>query len=1162
MLDIRALESTSGTVWINGNCTNNTFRNVNFTPRDTTPTCCPAYGLLNMVVDTNINLPNSFNLFTGCYFDSWAIDIPSLFYMAGDSNGIADSNIITNCRFNNYNDYGLHIDRYHSNTLVAGNSFYHAFVNRPAGVGLLVMDTTGGNITIQGNYFGGSQPHCGGAPEKILQAAEYYGMHATLGPGQTCSVQDNAFSNIAVNIPQKYTAMKVTAGNSLIGTVKGNLVGDTTGHTIYTTKNFTGIDCRYISGPCNIEVCNNTVSGIVAHLDLKGIHVTSIKDDTLDAGTGVINMHHNRLGVPGFERSLIGAGSLGFQLNGIEVGSPSFAGKICIDSNHIVNLWGCDTAFSYVGGSAVCGIISMGYRTSQISIHTIFNDTTFIRHNIITNLTSAYGALMNYTDLHSGMAGIWARSRRSSINYIYGNIIEKLYSERVGQRHYLYGISQEGKGIVRSNSIKALVNKSTVAAFSHTRGIHSTGAISCVNNLISLGLDSNGVRIPLVTETRGISLLYDTTGASEFYNNSVFISGASDLTVYGTSSYCAYIDPGGINYHLPVKNNIFYNDRQITPMPLTKRNHVYWYTNQVEPGNNIYYIDTTYGTLINPASGYTAFDTTTLITDPLFVNAATTTNATDMHLQPTSPAIDWGLSTPVVPDDIERDVRPQTGYIDAGCYEDTFIVPPTTNPPVILTTNHVICAGDSVRLSVMPQIGASYQWKVNGNNTGTDTSILVVHTAGIYMLELTNIYGTFQSSNSISVQVNLLPPVPVITYSGPSAFCAGGSVQLTAPAAQQYEWSNAAATNSITVSTAGAYSVTVTDSNGCTATSAPAGITVFPLPDSTLSITGMLNLCGNDSVVLTATPGYTYQWNTGLNTQSITVKQSGTYQVVITDANGCTAGNTKTVTANQSSYGVTGYTKCKNETFNFYGQELTQPGKYYAHTTNVAGCDSTIELHLYDTVYTYTWLRDTVCTGDTIFFGGIALTQAGTYIDTVTSATSCDAVLTLNLVVLNKVLVVLNNLPAFMCLYDLAIPLTGGNPPGGTYTIDGFNYAVFDPFIAGPGLHTVVYTYSDLNGCLSSDTAFINVSFCNNILQPANSTQVIIVPNPSTGVFTVELAEAPQKIVVLNNLGEVVETITAAGKQTTINLHAHAAGVYTAVVYSGHTSAAYRLVKE
>jgi hypothetical protein len=50
---------------------------------------------------------------------------------------------------------------------------------------------------------------------------------------------------------------------------------------------------------------------------------------------------------------------------------------------------------------------------------------------------------------------------------------------------------------------------------------------------------------------------------------------------------------------------------------------------------------------------------------------------------------------------------------------------------------------------------------------------------------------------------------PTITASGPTTFCNGGSVTLTASAGTSYLWSNGATTQSITVTNAGSYTVTV-----------------------------------------------------------------------------------------------------------------------------------------------------------------------------------------------------------------------------------------------------------------------------------------------------------------------------------------------------------------
>jgi PKD repeat protein len=63
-------------------------------------------------------------------------------------------------------------------------------------------------------------------------------------------------------------------------------------------------------------------------------------------------------------------------------------------------------------------------------------------------------------------------------------------------------------------------------------------------------------------------------------------------------------------------------------------------------------------------------------------------------------------------------------------------------------------------------------------------------------------------------------------------------------------------------------------------------VEVGPYSDNTLSLSGPTFLCGGDSLIITAPAGTGYVWSTGANTQSITVKTAGIYQVLYTDSNG------------------------------------------------------------------------------------------------------------------------------------------------------------------------------------------------------------------------------------------------------------------------------------
>ncbi len=130
-----------------------------------------------------------------------------------------------------------------------------------------------------------------------------------------------------------------------------------------------------------------------------------------------------------------------------------------------------------------------------------------------------------------------------------------------------------------------------------------------------------------------------------------------------------------------------------------------------------------------------------------------------------------------------------------------------------------------------------------------------------------------------------------------------GSINLTVTggtATYTYLWSNSSTIEDPQNLVAGTYSVTVTDANGCTATT-NATLTQ-PAAALALSTTQVDVLCnGNNtgSINLTVTGGtatYTYLWSNGSTIEDPQNLTSGTYSVTVTDANGCTATTSATIT--------------------------------------------------------------------------------------------------------------------------------------------------------------------------------------------------------------------------------------------------------------------------
>gem|GEM_PF-826779 len=247
---------------------------------------------------------------------------------------------------------------------------------------------------------------------------------------------------------------------------------------------------------------------------------------------------------------------------------------------------------------------------------------------------------------------------------------------------------------------------------------------------------------------------------------------------------------------------------------------------------------------------------------------------------------------------IKRAILPNTTYfvVAEGYSTSTGTINITINeidnpafaPTITASGSTTFCTGGSVILSA--SAGSSYSW-----NTGATTKTISVNTSGSYSVTITDANGCSSSANQ-SVTVNPLPIVN-ISPSGPTTFCAGGLVILTASAGSSYSWSTGATTQTISVNTSGSYSVTVTDANGCSA-SANQSVTVNPLPIVNISPSGPTTFCAGGSVTLTASAGSSYSWNTGATTQTISVNTSGSYSVTVTNANGCSASANQSVTVN------------------------------------------------------------------------------------------------------------------------------------------------------------------------------------------------------------------------------------------------------------------------
>jgi Secretion system C-terminal sorting domain len=188
---------------------------------------------------------------------------------------------------------------------------------------------------------------------------------------------------------------------------------------------------------------------------------------------------------------------------------------------------------------------------------------------------------------------------------------------------------------------------------------------------------------------------------------------------------------------------------------------------------------------------------------------------------------------------------------------------------------------------------------------------------------------------------------------------------------------------------------------------------------------------------------------------------------------------------------------------------------------------------------TYSWMPGNL-SGDSL---SVSPTATTTYTVTGTDSIGCTSV--------DSVSVTVNPLPqvigvstsTMLCLSDANATLAGSPTPG-TWSGPGVTGNSFNPATAGAGTHSVIYTYTDSNGCTNSDTLVMTVDVCTGITEENNSSFTIF-PNPATNNITVTWENAEVKTLTLRDAsGRAVRTYHVNGTQAQLSLEGLASGVY------------------
>ncbi len=391
-----------------------------------------------------------------------------------------------------------------------------------------------------------------------------------------------------------------------------------------------------------------------------------------------------------------------------------------------------------------------------------------------------------------------------------------------------------------------------------------------------------------------------------------------------------------------------------------------------------------------------------------------------------------------------------TGTAANGC-TDTDQVTVTVNalPNVVATGTATICEGQSTALSAT---GAStYAWN-NGGGTGANPTVSPT-TSTTYTVTGTDGNGC-TNTDQVSVTVNPLPSTPTISNGGSLTFCDGGSVLLTSSEISGNTWSTSATTDVISVTTSGSYTVTYTDGNGCAATSAPTVVTVNPNPAismmsavdpiSCASTTGSIQVGGSGTGDIAWTGTASGSQNNVTLPYTINNLAAGSYNITLTDANGCTS--------------------------NTILQALTDPNAPTAPTITPTGaltfCDGGSVLLTSSQTGGNSW-----STSETS--SSITVTSSGAYSVTYTDGNGCSATSTPITVTVNTLPTVIASGTATICEGES----TGLNASGAdTYAWDNGAGTGANPTVAPTTTTTYTVTGTDANGCTNQDQVMVTVN--------------------------------------------------------------------------------------
>jgi len=453
-----------------------------------------------------------------------------------------------------------------------------------------------------------------------------------------------------------------------------------------------------------------------------------------------------------------------------------------------------------------------------------------------------------------------------------------------------------------------------------------------------------------------------------------------------------------------------------------------------------------------------------------------------------------------------------------GCITTTSI---TVTEPSVLTASStaaasIACNGGTADVTVVAS-GGTAPYTGEGSFTVT---------AGTYSYTVTDANGC-TTSTSITVTE---PTTLTSTSSATSIACNGGTADVTVVASGGT--APYTGEGSFTV-TAGTYSYTVTDANGCTTTTSIT-VTEPTLLTASSSATSIACNGGTADVTVVASGGTTPYTGEGTFTVN-----AGTYSYTVTDANGCTT--TTSITVTEPAI-------------------LSAVINAAVNPTTCSGTDGAIDINASGGTVPYTFLWSNNDPNE-----DLTAVAADAYSVVITDANGCTTTVSATINDPGAPAVTLALPMDTACgSFPGTVLLSGESPAGGTWSGSNVSGNTFDPFTAGVGMHFIAYTYTDINGCTASATDSVYVDLCMGI-ETVTATSWNVFPNPTSGLISVTTTGELISDVIIEIYSADGKLIQSENKQQattiTLDLSDEPVGTYFIRIIANEQVSVRRVVK-